>query len=45
VTTLPLLLNAEVGLTQALVDQVTAVYTLRQAEASFLFAEGANAPA
>jgi outer membrane protein TolC len=45
VTTLPLLLNAEVGLTQALVDQVTAVYTLRQAEAAFLFAEGANAPA
>jgi outer membrane protein len=45
VTTLPLLLNAEVGLTQALVDQVTAVYSLRQAEAAFLFAEGANAPA
>jgi len=45
VTTLPLLLNAEVGLTQALVDQVNAVYTLRQAEAAFLFAEGANAPA
>jgi outer membrane protein len=45
VTTLPLLLNAQVGLTQALVDQVDAVYTLRQAEASFLFAEGANAPA
>jgi outer membrane protein len=45
VTTLPLLLNAEVGLTQALVDQVNAVYALRQAEAAFLFAEGANAPA
>jgi outer membrane protein len=45
VTTLPLLLNAEVGLTQALVDQVNAVYTLRQAEAAFLYAEGANAPA
>jgi outer membrane protein TolC len=45
VTTLPLLLNAEVGLTQALVDQVTAVYSLRQAEAAFLYAEGANAPA
>jgi outer membrane protein len=45
VTTLPLLLNAEVGLTQALVDQVNAVYSLRQAEAAFLFAEGANAPA
>jgi len=45
VTTLPLLLNAQVGLTQALTDQVTALYTLRQAEAAFLFAEGANAPA
>jgi outer membrane protein len=45
VTTLPLLLNAQVGLTTALADQVTAVYTLRQAEAAFLFAEGANAPA
>lgn len=45
VTTLPLLLNAQVGLTQALSDQVTAVYSLRQAEAAFLYAEGANAPA
>jgi len=45
VTTLPLLLNAQVGITQALTDQVTALYTLRQAEAAFLFAEGANAPA
>lgn len=45
VTTLPLLLNAEVGLTQALVDQVNAVYALRQAEAAFLYAEGANEPA
>jgi outer membrane protein TolC len=45
VTTLPLLLNAQVGLTQALVDQVNAVYSLRQAEAAFLYAEGANAPA
>jgi outer membrane protein len=45
VTTLPLLLNAEVGLTTALAAQVSAVYTLRQAEAAFLFAEGANAPA
>jgi outer membrane protein TolC len=45
VTTLPLLLDAQVGLTQALVDQVNAVYSLRQAEAAFLFAEGANAPA
>jgi len=44
VTTLPLLLNAQVGLTQALVDQVNAVYALRQAEAAFLYAEGANAP-
>lgn len=42
VTTLPLLLNAQVGLTQALTDQSTAVYTLRQAEQAFLFAEGAN---
>jgi outer membrane protein len=45
VTTLPLLLNAQVGLTQALVDQVNAVYALRQAEQAFLYAEGANAPA
>ncbi len=45
VTTLPLLLNAEVGLTTALAAQVNAVYTLRQAEAAFLYAEGANAPA
>jgi outer membrane protein len=45
VTTLPLLLNAQVGLTQALVDQVNGVYALRQAESAFLFAEGANAPA
>ena len=42
VTTLPLLLNAQVGLTQALTDQSTAVYTLRQAEQAFLYAEGAN---
>jgi outer membrane protein len=45
VTTLPLLLNAQVGLTTALAAQVNAVYTLRQAEAAFLYAEGANAPA
>jgi outer membrane protein len=45
VTTLPLLLNAQVGITQALTDQVAALYALRQAEAAFLFAEGANAPA
>lgn len=42
VTTLPLLLNAQVGLTTALTDQTTAVYTLREAEQSFLYAEGAN---
>jgi outer membrane protein TolC len=42
VTTLPLLLNAQVGLTQALSDQTTSVYTLRQAEQAFLYAEGAN---
>jgi len=42
VTTLPLLLNAQVGLTQALTDQVTAVYTLRQDEQSYLYAIGAN---
>ena len=44
VTTLPLLLNAQVGLTTALAAQVSAVYTLRQAEAAFLYAEGANGP-
>ena len=43
VTTLPLLLNAQVGLTQALTDEVTAVYTVRQAEQAMLFSEGANA--
>jgi outer membrane protein len=42
VTTLPLLLNAQVGLTQALSTQTTSVYTLRQAEQAFLYAEGAN---
>jgi outer membrane protein TolC len=42
VTTLPLLLDAQVGLTQALTDQVTAVYTLRQAEQSYLYEIGAN---
>jgi outer membrane protein len=42
VTTLPLLLNAEVQLTQALTDQVTAVYTLRQAEQTYLYDVGAN---
>jgi outer membrane protein len=43
VTTLPLLLNAQVGITQALTDEVTAVYTVRMAEQALLFAEGANA--
>ena len=42
VTTLPLLLNAQVQLAQAQSDQVTAVYTLRQAEQSYLFAVGSN---
>jgi outer membrane protein TolC len=42
VTTLPLLLNAETGITQALTDQVTAVYNLRLAEQSYLYAVGAN---
>jgi outer membrane protein len=42
VTTLPLLLNAQVQLTQALTDQVNAVYELRQAEQAYLFAVGAN---
>lgn len=43
VTTLPLLLNAQVGLTQALTDEVTAAYAVRQAEQTMLYAEGANA--
>jgi outer membrane protein TolC len=43
VTTLPLLLNAQIGLTTALTDEVTAVYAVRQAEQALLFAEGANA--
>jgi outer membrane protein TolC len=42
VTTLPLLLNAQVQLTQALTDQVTAVYTLRENEQAYLYAVGAN---
>jgi multidrug efflux system outer membrane protein len=42
VTTLPLLLNAQVQLALALTDQVTAVYSLRQAEQTYLFAVGAN---
>ncbi len=40
VTTLPLLLNAQVGLTQAQVDQVNALYALRQAEETYLYALG-----
>ncbi|HTW85319.1 MAG TPA: TolC family protein [Candidatus Sulfotelmatobacter sp.] len=43
VTTLPLLLNAQVGITQALTDEVSAVYAVRQAEQALLYAEGANA--
>jgi len=42
VTTLPLLLNAQVQLTQALTDQVNAVYALRQAEQAYLYAVGSN---
>ncbi|HET9392374.1 MAG TPA: TolC family protein [Candidatus Rubrimentiphilum sp.] len=42
VTTLPLLLNAQVGLTQAETDQLNAVYGLRQAEQAYLFALGEN---
>jgi outer membrane protein len=42
VTTLPLLLNAQVQLTQALTDQVTAVYTLRENEQAYLYAVGDN---
>jgi outer membrane protein TolC len=43
VTTLPLLLSAQVGITTALTAEVNAVYTVRQAEQSLLYAEGANA--
>ncbi|MGD0050530.1 MAG: TolC family protein [Vulcanimicrobiaceae bacterium] len=43
VTTLPLLLNAQVGLTQALTDEVSAVYAVRQSEQALLYAEGTNA--
>lgn len=42
VTTLPLLLNAQVGLTQAESDELTAVYALRQAEQTYLYALGEN---
>lgn len=40
VTTLPLLLNAQVGLTTAETDQLNAVYGLRQAEQTYLYALG-----
>ncbi|MEO6913838.1 MAG: TolC family protein, partial [Candidatus Baltobacteraceae bacterium] len=40
VTTLPLLLNAQVGLTTAETDQLNAVYGLRQAEQTYLLALG-----
>jgi outer membrane protein len=43
VTTLPLLLSAQVGITTALTAEVNAVYTVRQAEQALLYAEGANA--
>jgi outer membrane protein len=43
VTTLPLLLNAQVGITQALTDEVTAVYAVRTAEQALIYAEGVNA--
>jgi outer membrane protein len=42
VTTLPQLLAAQVGLSQALVTQVSAVYSLRQAEQAYLYAIGGN---
>ncbi|MBV9270444.1 MAG: TolC family protein [Candidatus Eremiobacteraeota bacterium] len=40
VTTLPLLLNAQVGLTQAQTDRLNALYTLRQAQQAYRFALG-----
>ncbi|HEY9179202.1 MAG TPA: TolC family protein [Candidatus Baltobacteraceae bacterium] len=40
VTTLPLLLNAQVGLTQAETDELNAVYGLRQAEQTYVYALG-----
>ncbi|MBV8116500.1 MAG: TolC family protein [Candidatus Eremiobacteraeota bacterium] len=40
VTTLPLLLNAQVGLTQAQTDYVSALYGLRQAEQTYLYSLG-----
>ncbi len=40
VTTLPLLLNAQTGLTQAVTDRVTTIYNLRIAEQQYLYAVG-----
>lgn len=40
VTTLPLLLNAQVGLTTAQTDLLTAVFGLRQAEQTYIYALG-----
>jgi outer membrane protein len=40
VTTLPQLLNAQVGLSQALVSQVSTAYALRQAEQAYFYAIG-----
>ncbi len=42
VTTLPLLLSAQVGLTQALSDRVTTVYGVKTAEQTLLYALGSN---
>jgi outer membrane protein TolC len=42
VTTLPLLLNAQVQLTTAQTDQLNAVYGLRQAEQAYVYALGEN---
>ena len=40
VTTLPLLLNAQTGLTTAQTDQITALYTFKVAQQALLLAEG-----
>lgn len=42
VTTLPLLLNAQVGMTQAQTDLLSAFYGLRQAEQTYVYALGEN---
>lgn len=42
VTTLPLLLNAQVQLTTAQTDQLNAIYALRQAEQTYVYALGQN---